>query len=154
MRERSQNYRPGLTRSALVVLKAARDRIVAGGPGWVPNQSGTPLLWKTGRLINSLQLGNDGNATDYIGDDAVKVGTRVPYAKWLQDGTGIYGPTGQPITSKTGKALAFMIGGKKIVRRSVKGSPARPYLFIDDNVAHVVLNVWRTYIMEGVPNGE
>lgn len=49
------------------------------------------------------------------------------YGEYIEEGTGIYGPTGAPITPKTGKALKLMIGGVAIFRRSVKGMKARPF---------------------------
>jgi hypothetical protein len=48
---------------------------------------------------------------------------------WFQEvGTGIYGPTGRPITPKNGKFLRFTINGRVVYARSVKGTPAKHIL--------------------------
>ncbi len=55
----------------------------------------------------------------------------VRYAGYHQTGTGIHGPSGQPIRPKRAKALSFKAGGNrkskagKFFARSVKGAPAR-----------------------------
>ena len=146
IKSRIANPEPGLKRAAMVVLKAAKEHIKSGGPGWAPNQTGTPLLFQSGRLINSLQLGADGNDTELRGN-TIYTGTNVPYAKFLQEGTGVFGPSGTPIRPKNGRALAFEVNGKMVFAKSVKGSPARPFLYIDDHVAQVVNQVYKRYIM-------
>lgn len=80
-----------------------------------------------------------------------RIGTNLPYARYVHDGTGIYGPTGQPIRPKTAKVLAWPTRGITSVRassipgrgpvvsrsqtatgmafaRSVKGVPPNPFL--------------------------
>lgn len=70
-----------------------------------------------------------------------RVGTNVEYALFVHEGTGIYGPKGQPYTivPRAKKALAFVWkgapippngrGGKHVYRRvTVKGSKPRPFL--------------------------
>lgn len=57
------------------------------------------------------------------------VGTSVDYAAWMERGTGIYGPSGQPIRPKTKKFLAFRgKGGKMVFAKSVKGVRGRFYM--------------------------
>jgi hypothetical protein len=41
------------------------------------------------------------------------------YARYLHDGTGIYGPRGRPITPK--RALVFRVGGQLVFARQVRG---------------------------------
>lgn len=60
----------------------------------------------------------------YVGPDAVIIGNRQRYAAF-QSGTGIYGPTGQPIKPRGGKVLAFGVGGRRFAFRSVRGAPPR-----------------------------
>jgi hypothetical protein len=85
------------------------------------------------------------------GVPAVQIGSRLPYAIFVHDGTGIYGPTGQPIRPRRAKALrwpginqkAGFHGGTRyqgrrrykagktknfIFARSVRGVPPRPFL--------------------------
>lgn len=68
---------------------------------------------------------------------AVRVGTGVRYARWVHDGTGIYGPYHVPILPKHGKVLVWrskIYGAKKgkwagkVVVRSVKGMKPNPFL--------------------------
>lgn len=139
-------------RAALVVLKFAQQNIAVGGPGWAPNISGTPLLRRTGRLINSLALGGDGNIDDISGM-SIRVGTSVPYAAWLQDGTGVYVGHG-PIRPRNARALAFEVGGAVMMRKSVKGVPSRPFLYITDPVAQRVIGVWQSYLLTDSPGPE
>lgn len=52
----------------------------------------------------------------------------VPYAGYLENGTGIYGPRGQVIRPKQAKALAWMAGGKMVFAAWVRGTPAKHVL--------------------------
>ncbi len=57
------------------------------------------------------------------------VGTNVKYAGIQEAGSGIYGPSGQPIRPKTKKFLAFRgKGGKMVFTKSVKGVRGRFYM--------------------------
>lgn len=64
----------------------------------------------------------EGSATRGV----VKAGA--PYAAWVHNGTGIYGPIGKPIVPRRAKALYFPVGtGEMIWRKSVKGMKPRPF---------------------------
>jgi len=56
-----------------------------------------------------------------------KVATSIKYARWVNDGTGIYG-SGKPITPKRAKYLRFTIGGRVIFARSVRGQKGQKYV--------------------------
>lgn len=146
MKERAANIEPALKRAGMVVLKAAKDHIKSGagdqGP-WPPNITGTPLLRRTGRLWNSLSVGGSDSLYEVSGS-SVRVGTNVPYARWLQEGTGIYAGRGR-IYPKHAKVLAW----DGIVVRSIKGTPPRRYLYIDDAQAKVIRAVFSSYILCG-----
>jgi hypothetical protein len=58
----------------------------------------------------------------------IRIGNSVNYALAVHEGTGIYGPTGQPIRPRRAKVLRFKVGGRVIYRPSVRGSRGRPYL--------------------------
>ena len=45
-----------------------------------------------------------------------------------EEGTGIYGPKGKPITPVNAKVLHFKIDGQSIFTKSVKGIPKNPVL--------------------------
>jgi phage gpG-like protein len=156
MKARAADPKPGLLRAAMVVLRASKDAIKSGGGSrgpWAPNQTGTPLLFKSGRLINSLTIGGPENFMQ-LDSSSIEVGTSVKnYPRWLQEGTGIYGPTGKEIFPKNKKALAWggpVKEGGHVVR-SIKGSPARPFLYIDDAQAVRIRAVFSDYILKGLP---
>lgn len=64
-------------------------------------------------------------------------GSRVYYAKFHEEGTGIYGKSGRPIVPVNAKNMAWFpvsatgtpIAGKRVVRRSVRGQ--RPVRFME-----------------------
>ncbi|MCH5586314.1 HK97 gp10 family phage protein [Shimazuella sp. AN120528] len=84
-----------------------------------------------GRLAGSWNMKPTG-ALSY------KVFTAVQYARFVNDGTGVYGPSGKPIQSKKqGKiitpkspngVLVFEINGKMVFAKSVK-QPRSPLVF-------------------------
>jgi hypothetical protein len=54
---------------------------------------------------------------------------KVPeYAKWVHDGTGIYGPRGLPIIPRTAKFMVFQIDGKWFRKHEVYGQRPQPFL--------------------------
>lgn len=57
----------------------------------------------TGRLRSSIQYTVNIHHDKVVGT----VGSMVQYARYHHDGTGIHGPTGKPITPKSGKFLVF-----------------------------------------------
>jgi Bacteriophage HK97-gp10, putative tail-component len=74
---------------------------------------------KTGALARSVAF-----ATTVSGFAVeTKVGTDVKYGRYLDEGTGIYGPKGAPIRPTRAKFLVFEIGGKTVFARSVRGVP-------------------------------
>lgn len=162
MADRVQNLSPAYLRAATVVLAASQMRIRTKDSGsWAPSAEtsfGT-TLFRTGALMRSLTIGGDGNLYEQI-SNGVRVGTdlKTPdglnVGKLMQEGTGTYGPKGTPITPKVGKFLVFEINGQKIFTRSVKGAPARPFLFIDEKDAENVRQVFSSYVMMGNTNGE
>lgn len=86
---------------------------------------------KTGTLVRSLHADIRQLTADLLEG---RVGTWLEYARWLEEGTGIYGPKKRPIliTAKTKKGLfwgAYNAAGGPIVRRQVlvKGVEPRGY---------------------------
>jgi phage gpG-like protein len=141
MQESTANLSPALLRAGVAGLKAAMERIDAGGPGWVPNIRGTPLLHDTGRLLSSLTVGGSDNELELTGN-SITVGTNVSYSAYLQEGTGVYGASGERITGANGY-LAY--GGH--VYRSIAGTPPRPYLFVDSQLAQTITDIFTAYVM-------
>ncbi len=78
---------------------------------------------KTGELRRETRLTVSKTADGWKIKVAVRK-KRVHVAKWVEDGTGIYGPRHRKIRPR--KAKAFKIGGREV--RSVKGQrPQRPF---------------------------
>ncbi len=77
----------------------------------------------TGRLRNSWTVEKQG--TDWY------VGTNLPYALYLELGTGIYGPKRRPIRPKRAKALHWVDRntGKDVFATQVKGIKPRHYIW-------------------------
>jgi hypothetical protein len=78
-------------------------------------------------LTRELTLGPHG----WIG----RVGTNVSYARWVHDGTGIYGPHHALIVPRTAKALRWRGGGgvgklkgDYVYARWSRGMPPNPFL--------------------------
>lgn len=61
-----------------------------------------------------------------IFEDYPKLGQNLQ--KWIQSGTGIYGPRHTPIVPTHAKALRFSIGGRTLFRRSVRGMKPNPFV--------------------------
>lgn len=60
----------------------------------------------------------------------VKVATTCGYGLFVEEGTGIYGPSGRPIRPKRAKLLAFKPRGSShiITVKSVKGQPGQHFM--------------------------
>lgn len=69
-----------------------------------PRQSPTTTYRRTGTLGRSVAVGG---VQPTQGGWMVEVGTNIPYAKYLETGTGIFGPKKAPIKPKSGKFLAW-----------------------------------------------
>lgn len=87
-----------------------------------------------GALRNSIEY-----VVDHRGDRThITIGSPLPYARYIHEGTGIYGPKGTPIVPVTRQALKFQVKGASGRRRgadarwvfakSVKGIRPNPFL--------------------------
>jgi hypothetical protein len=74
----------------------------------------------SGEMIDSVRVDNT-----RIGADVV-IGVR--YWKWVNNGTGIYGPTGQRISSTSGKKLHFFIDGVEFFVDSIAGQRGQHFV--------------------------
>jgi hypothetical protein len=74
----------------------------------------------TGEMIASVSVRENRRGAD------VTIGA--PYWKWVNYGTGIYGPTGQRIYPKRASVLVFYIGGAKIVVPSIAGQRGQHFV--------------------------
>jgi hypothetical protein len=117
-----RNPAGGLARDMLrrgLKVESAAKRNLAGA-------NGAPRRINNGILRNTTQA----KPTTYKGFPASWIGTPLRYAKLVHDGTGLFGPKKRKITPTAKKALRFKPKGSArfIVRRSVKGMVANPFL--------------------------
>lgn len=83
------------------------------------------------------------NSIEYVVEVAgtrthIVIGSPLPYARYIHEGTGIYGPKGTPIVPVTRKALKFQVKGatgrrrgadaRWVFAKSVKGIEPNPFL--------------------------
>lgn len=91
------------------------------------NLERTPRRIDTGTLRSSIHT----TLVTVGGQLAVQVGTKVFYAVYVHEGTGIYGPKGHVIRPVSAKALRWRVkGGKFRFAKYVKGM--RPNHFLKD----------------------
>jgi hypothetical protein len=149
---------PAIKRIGVMELASAQGRIETGGDSdWPPTAEssfGTSLN-RTGTLLRSLTVGGGGNLFENI-DQGIRVGTNLTtddgnynIGLLMQNGTGIYGPSGSPIVPKNGKYLTFPLNGGFRRVKSVKGSPPRRFLFVSDQDAQRALAIAKAYIQTG-----
>ena len=107
----------------------ARARVLISGAG-----GSHPRRVATGQTRSSIQVQLRGGVG---GSPFVRVGSGLKRARWIHDGTGLYGPRHRLITPKSGKVLVFpsaRYGAKKgkfrgmVVVRSVKGMRRNQFL--------------------------
>jgi hypothetical protein len=84
----------------------------------------------SGRLRGSLTIATEPRNVLGISTFAVLIGTNLSYARWVHDGTGIYGPTGAPIVARGGTYLVFKskTTGRLVFTRSVRGQEGVAFL--------------------------
>jgi hypothetical protein len=80
---------------------------------------------RTGRLASSIEL----NVKIRPSGIVVEVGSRLDYARYVHDGTGVYGPFHRPITARSGGVMRFRSGsGEFTYARTVSGTRATHFL--------------------------
>jgi hypothetical protein len=73
--------------------------------------------------------GTDVTPGDVFYREIITVAEQPLHAKWVHNGTGLYGPHKSPIVPRTKPYLVFRgRTGAKIVTRSVRGQQAQPFL--------------------------
>jgi hypothetical protein len=90
------------------------------------------VAWETRRNIRETSPRKTGALRDSwskkkIGDLKYNIFTNLKYARWVNDGTGIYG-SGKPITPKRAKFLRFEWHGRIVYARSVRGQKGQKYV--------------------------
>lgn len=107
-----------LLRRGYRVQALARKLLTGAGPGH-------PSRIDSGKLRSSVQV----SLAVRRGEPVVRIGTDVSYARYVHEGTGLYGPHRTRVVPLHRKALAFRAAsGKKVVVRSTRGMPGNPFL--------------------------
>lgn len=90
-------------------------------------KAATPVV--TGKLRNSTVFQIIGGVMNQVLEirQAAQSPEGVYYGYIVREGSGLWGPTGQPIRATNAKALHFFIGGQEFFRKSVKGQRPNPY---------------------------
>lgn len=79
---------------------------------------------RTGALARSIDV----SIVIANGGAGCRIGTDLYYAKFVHDGTGIYGPSRQRITPRSGKALVFESGAGRTFAASSRGQRGTHFL--------------------------
>lgn len=132
-----------------LLTASTKDRFRVGtapdGTPWVPlaDGSGRTPLTLTGVMSQQIGYGS--------GSDYVELFMTAKQAPWHQFGTDPY-----TIKAKTGKALAFTVGGQRLARRQVNhpGLPARPMLGVSQSDARQMEQLALTYLFLGLDGAE
>lgn len=105
------------------------DKTTPDGQPWKPNNAGTPILFASGMLSQSI---------DYLASpESVIIGSGLIYARIHQ--------TGGKIVARAADALMFQIGNALVMVQSVT-MPARPYLGLSTQDRADVLDAARDWL--------
>ena len=84
----------------------------------------------TGRLRSSLAVEF---STNPGGLPVARIGSNLPYAVWVHEGTGLYGPRGQMITPRSARFMVWPVTNNNYVStggpRRFKGGATAQYAF-------------------------
>ena len=101
---------------------------------------GNKLQERSMNLISQTMLRNLQNNSPYRhghlkkwapskSGNMIRITTPAQYAKYVNDGTGLYGPYKTPIYSKhIGHPMAFQVGGKMVYTKMIKGIKPRKFV--------------------------
>lgn len=81
--------------------------------------------------------------------EIITVAESPAHAKWVHNGTGIYGPHKSPIVPRVKQFLVFQGKFGKIVTPSVRGQPAQPFLLQAYRVANRSYIPFRLMLLRG-----
>lgn len=95
---------------------------------------------RTGRLVGSIVREDT--------PEGFKVYPKAEYARWVEEGTGIFGPRFLPIFPRRAKALRFEVEGKTIFARYVKGQRGQFFVkrtreIVGPKLFDLMKKIWR-----------
>lgn len=79
---------------------------------------------RTGALARSITV----EIVTVRGVSGAKVGSSLYYAKFVHDGTGLYGPAHRPIRPSRAKALTFTAGSGQVFAANTRGQRGNNFL--------------------------
>ena len=91
-----------------------------------------------GRFVGAIPSGIE--AGRLVAKTEIRLPQEPEHARWVHEGTGVYGPRNSPIRPRTAKFMQFRYLGKNWRVRTVKGQRPQPYL------TNAYLLIDRTYI--------
>lgn len=102
-------------------------RLIVPASGTGPLAKATPRL--TGKLASTTVFQIIGGPMHQVLEvrQAARSALGVFYGFIVREGSGLWGPTGQPIQAKNVRFLHFFIQGQEFFRKSVKGQRPNPY---------------------------
>lgn len=112
----------GRLRNEGIIQEHVRQGTVTGVAAF-----GNQLLVRGSRgFIGAAPIGSEGRS---VFTAEVKLNPEVEHAKWVHEGTGIYGSSRRPYTPRVKPYMIFFWHGRKWFAKSVKGQKAQPFLF-------------------------
>jgi hypothetical protein len=102
------------------IVKNSRSNIIELGGLVLEAETRKASPVDTGRL--------QGSWVNNTSDDFVQLSTSVIYARYLDEGTGLFGPHKALIYPKKGKYLVFKSGNELVFARYTKGIEGRHYV--------------------------
>lgn len=88
------------------------------------NLDSIPRRINTGMLRNSIRV----VPVRVSGTIGVRIGTSLSYARFVHEGTGIYGPRRRMIVPKRRKALRWVSGGRVVFSKKSRGMRPNPFM--------------------------
>ncbi len=110
------------------------------------NEAKEKAYWKD--RSGDARRGINGGVEGSNGEFELYLGHSEEYGEWLENGTGIYGPTGRKIVPVNKKILSWVdADGQRHFAKSVKGIKPMPILHdtLDnnkDNIANAIIKHW------------
>jgi len=134
---------PGTLKRHGVIRHDAHAHDISTGDSGVPGESvtdisafggGFTVRGSGGRFTSATQQFDPGHIftggfrSRTIVSAVVELNPLVRHAKWVHEGTGIYGPAHHPIVPRVKPFLVFRWHGRRFEKKSVKGQKPQPFL--------------------------